>query len=625
VAYKYWTEGACVALLLIFSLACGSGGSNTSAAPVTTPMDVSLDFDSVDDAPGKPRLSSSTSGNVEVIPVDGSTTRVYSFESNSFSLDVAPGDYEIIARRNDGRQLRAYLPSVTSGTNATASLDIDSTVAAIVKDKNNADIRSIDSILSEVKAADTYLTSYRSSGNESGQALIYNYFKSWAKEKILAGANITEETVVELSSANINAGITAKGGNLFQHLSGTVYWSGNSYATPGNVDVAGFDATAIDDITFPVTLTGEKIVVAEVAADYSSSAITVIDVLTGKIQFNNGQTYSISDLGMASYKRHIYVIGRFFADFVEKRDVDNVGVNIYDAPYSTLSSGESSKNPHDLVFASDSEALLVRYGSGNQWLVDPSASSSSSFKTSEIDLSAYDENDGIPELETGLYISGNYHLVAQRLDRTNSWVVSSNAYMIVLDSSGNEIDTGKSAAGDNLNGIALPARNPQSMVYHEATGNIYIACTGQFGSTWSNTQREFTGGILKVDPTNYEVEMLIDDDAGVNGSSNTLSGGGSYGGLFSGVEIVSSTKGYFSVYSTASSSNLVSFNPTTGDVGSAVSELSGIDLRDFVVDSSGNLWVGTSDGIKVLNTNTDVVDRTIPLDLVPARLRALRY
>jgi hypothetical protein len=401
---------------------------------------------------------------------------------------------------------------------------------------------------------------------------------------------------------------------------------GDPYTDPANITIESFKSTDLPQITFPVTITGEKIAVALVASDYSSSAVTVFDVPTGNIQFNNGQTYDISDVTMAGHGRHIYVIGRLRADFIEKRDVDNVGVNIYGVPYSTIDDGEGSQNPHDLIFSSEDSALLLRNDSAIQWVVDPSATSADDFKKAAIDLSAYDTVDNIPECTQGVAIGDNTYVIAQRLDRNNGWTASANGYMIVLDSEHNEVDTGKAASGSGLLGIELPGTNPIKTVVHG--GNIYVACRGNYGSydsSSSNTDRIFRGGIITINPDSFETELLIDDDAGVDASTSILTGGGTYGGLIDGLEIVSDDKGYFSVYSEWGSSNLHAFNPSTGVVGQSIPALENKDLRDFVADSSGNLWIASSEGIIIMNTTTDTIEKTVTLDLVPDTLERIAY
>ena len=106
--------------------------------------------------------------------------------------------------------------------------------------------------------------------------------------------------------------------------------------------------------------------------------------------------------------------------------------------------------------------------------------------------------DGIPEFSAGVYVSGNYYVAAQRLNRNDRWIADRSGYVAVIDQDGNEINTGKAAAGSNLLGIELPARNPIRMYYNEDLGKIIVQCQGQYGNTWypSNpVNREFTGGI----------------------------------------------------------------------------------------------------------------------------------
>lgn len=606
--YRYYLA----ILLLGFALACGGSESNSSSSSAVTSVEGVLDFDSVDDALEKARAnaSSPTSGNVFLTNVDSGEITTVAFSGNTFGANVAPGDYEIFARRNDDVQLRSYLPSVSRDQDNEIELDINSTAAAALIDSvDDYDMRSIEVIRQ-------FASEEQSNASDNVMYMLL-LMKKEVKDRAAAGGNIQEIVDDYPDTDAVVAGVRTVGAGLIAHL-GDVEYDG-VVVNSDNIDLSGFSLSGVD-ISFPVPTTSEKIVVMQVAADYTSSAVTVLDALSGNLQKRNFNTYPISDVTIDVYGRHVYPIGRFFADFVEKRDVDNLGVNLFGRSVSTLDSDETdSLNPHALIFASSSQALLTRYGSGIQWIVNPS--SAGSFKVAEVDLSAYD-SDTVPEFSQGVFTENKYFVAAQRL---TSFLPSDNAYLAVIDTDGNEVDTGMAAAGSNLLGIELPTRNPGKVLVHEASGNILVQCVGQYGASWNGSNRVFNGGIVSVDPTTYEATILVDDDGGADESTDVLTGGGSYGGLISDVALVSASKGYLVTYSGWQSNGLRSFNPVTGVVGDVIEGFDGVNISAIAADSAGQLFVGGGAQIKILDTTTDTVTKTVELDLNVSNLKVLSY
>jgi ligand-binding sensor domain-containing protein len=130
---------------------------------------------------------------------------------------------------------------------------------------------------------------------------------------------------------------------------------------------------------------------------------------------------------------------------------------------------------------------------------------------------------------------------------------------------------------------------------------------------------------VTVDPDTYETQLLIDDDAGADLSSETLTGGGTYGGLINGMAIVSATKGYLLIYSGWQDVSLRSFNPTTGEVSDPIEGFANQDLSSLAVDSQGRLWVGSGSSIMILNSSTDTLVQTTSLNLNVSTLKILSY
>jgi hypothetical protein len=260
----------------------------------------------------------------------------------------------------------------------------------------------------------------------------------------------------------------------------------------------------------------QKAVIATVASDWTSGAISIVDVDT--FQATNNLLSSQSDITVCAYGKYFYQIGRYYLDWVRKVDISDPDNPIWEC--STMDENEdvSSSNPHALVFVNATKAYLLRYGTNTAWIVNPSASSCDEFKIGTLDLSAYDDGDGSPEMTDGIVVGDKVFILLQRLDRNNNWEPL-DAYVAVFNATTDqEIDTGKGENG--LRGIKLPVKNPGSIQYVD--GKIYVQAQGRLENSWAGTPAEYTGGIVEIDPETYNVTLILDDG---NETATTISSG----------------------------------------------------------------------------------------------------
>lgn len=365
-----------------------------------------------------------------------------------------------------------------------------------------------------------------------------------------------------------------------------------------------------------VTQTG---VVSTVAADYSSAAHAVISVdpVGGPRAVRSKLLPTLtSDITVNAYKNFFYRIERFQADNVAKFDISAPETPIWQ--FSTNDPGETgSSNPYDLLFVSDQKAYLLRYGKTLAWIVNPSAGTAAEFKIGELDLGAYADADGIPEMSAGVIAGDRVFIALQRLDQDNGWVPSNTAYLAVFDmATDQEIDTGVPNS-DGVKGIPLPIRNIGAVQYIAETERVYVQGAGDYGSSWTGRAPAYTGGIAAVDPRDYTVDMVLDDGDGDNHP---------YGNI-SGVGIISAEKGYFVGYAGWSDNTLYAFNPTTGEVSGPANDdlkqknIAGMEAGAYA-DNRGRLWVcnQTDAEVVILNTADDTVDENVSTDLNPTRV-----
>lgn len=349
-----------------------------------------------------------------------------------------------------------------------------------------------------------------------------------------------------------------------------------------------------------------------VAADYSSAQVSTVSDTLLKSQNTEG-IYSKTDIVLTNYNKNFFVLGRYSADFLEKRASAAPSTALY--LYDLKNSDETTVNPTSVSFVSETKAYVTRYGSNFQWVVNPSAANATEFFVKALDLSAYDDGDGA-EIGPSIYAQGKVFMAAQRL--SNFAPASNKAYLSVFDpTTDTEINTGKADVADtNLKGIALPALNPTEMEYNSALNRILILCTGDLGYAGSAV---YSGGIISVDPTTYEATLIVDD--GTDTSSL-------YGGNFYGMAVSSATLAYVSIYkgfdltTYATSIDLRTFNPSTGEVGAVIAGFESLDIRSLSIDLKGRLWVSSVKNgaglVQILDPATNEVVESFTTALIPS-------
>ena len=394
----------------------------------------------------------------------------------------------------------------------------------------------------------------------------------------------------------------------------------------------------------PAAADGQKAAVHTIASDWSGAAQAVVNV--NPVGGPRGTQLDLfpqasTDWIIRSYGDYFYLIGRYYTDSLTKFHIDAPETPLYQV--SVLASGSDTSNPHDLIFLNADKAYMPMYGVPKCWIIDPNDGS----KIGEIDLSAYADSDGLPELQAGIIVGDKLFLLAERLNRnapSGIWEPQDDAYLIVIDTGADtEIDT--NAGRTALKGVKLPAKGPNSIMYLPENNLIYIACTGVYPGLDPSSPYLYTGGIVTVDPDTYTAELLLDD--GPDGPS----GSHPYGAI-SRVMVVSPDNGYFIGYKGWGDNYLYKFDPTTGKVTKSIKELAGkslvgpgdmdrgsravlksmsvFDGKNLVsnesgvsLDENGMLWVsvaGDDHAVYILNTATDGINEKVDTNLNPGSI-----
>ncbi|ARU56640.1 hypothetical protein OLMES_2590 [Oleiphilus messinensis] len=344
----------------------------------------------------------------------------------------------------------------------------------------------------------------------------------------------------------------------------------------------------------------EVAVIAAIGNDFLSSSISIAESVEPGDIVNDYAASDRSDIAVAAQGNYFYRIGRFQQDNITKYHFDTPAVAEWQ--FSVNSEGESGSNPYDIVFASDNKAYVLRYGSSKMWIVDPSVSAADEdqFKLGEIDLSAYDSADGIPEMNAAVLSDGKLYVTLQGLDRANGYTPA-QAYLVVIDTTTDtEVNTGK---GGNLPGMPLQVKNPYDLELHN--GKIYIAGAGNLFPT------EYTGGVERINLSDYSSELLIDD-------SNAV-------GQITGLEVVSDNQAIIRAYASFGSESLYTFDLVNQTLSTA--PFAGIqeqNLKSVELDREGRLWVGfgsaTAPMIQILNVATEAVETELALTKDPSQI-----
>ncbi|MDH3452263.1 MAG: hypothetical protein OEN20_07560, partial [Gammaproteobacteria bacterium] len=345
--------------------------------------------------------------------------------------------------------------------------------------------------------------------------------------------------------------------------------------------------------------------VVTVAPDFSSGAHSLIRNDAGTLSAVIDIAPTHSDLNIAVFGQKAYRIERFEGANVAKFDRDD-DMTSPEWQYSVKDPGDSAAqtNPRTLVVAHASKAYLTRYEKNTAWIVNPAARSFDQFKLGELDLSAYADADGIVEMAAAVIGAGRLFIALQRLDRGAFFVPNNTAYIAVFDiATDEEIDTGRDPS---LKGIPLTIRNPNNdLVVVAAENAMYVQGVGDFFGASS-------GGIERIDLTDYASQVIVDDDAP-----------GSVHGRTSAMAIAAPRKGYLVGYAGFGDNTLFAFDPVSGVIGAPLApQFSNIDIADISIGPAGNLWISDASNatVHLFDTGTDTVIDAVVTNLNPQQM-----
>lgn len=244
-------------------------------------------------------------------------------------------------------------------------------------------------------------------------------------------------------------------------------------------DAAGDDDTSDDDDD---AAPGAHNVVAVANTDYATGAALSLVDLTSKQAFDGFMSLT-ADPVVRYDGANLWVLERFGADKLHVLDPANGWAEKFAVQL------DAGANPQDVV-VKDDKAYVTQYGLSELLVVNTADGAIAK----KIDLSAFADDDGIPEM-AALALAGDKLFVAlQRLDQANGFVASNTSYVVVIDTASDSI-VDVDAATPEADGIELPYANPTTGFITARIGGrevLLIGCSGN----WDDTD----GGLAYIDP-----------------------------------------------------------------------------------------------------------------------------
>ena len=156
-------------------------------------------------------------------------------------------------------------------------------------------------------------------------------------------------------------------------------------------------------------------------SDYSVGSYSTLDLINWTTENSIG--YVHSDAGAKYFKNKIYVINRLNSDNIEILNCSDLK-----KPILQFSTGPLT-NPQHIAFISEKKAYITLYEETYLLVVNPSTGD----EITQIDLSSYADDDGIPEMSPMVMLNGKLFVAIQRLDRDNWFAPTDKSYIVEID------------------------------------------------------------------------------------------------------------------------------------------------------------------------------------------------
>ena len=180
--------------------------------------------------------------------------------------------------------------------------------------------------------------------------------------------------------------------------------------------------------------------------DFTVGALA--EVALDTLEVTDEVTATTGDSVVRADGGYVIVINRFQHDSVRLYDPDDLLT-----PLSEFSTGAGS-NPQEALLC-DGRLFVTRLELDSIGVYDPD----SGLPVGEVDLSAWADDDGVPEAATMVRVAGTLYVGLQRLDRDNAWLPAADGGRVVeVDCGAMEVTRGWAVAA-NVTVRLHPRRN----------------------------------------------------------------------------------------------------------------------------------------------------------------------
>jgi len=272
----------------------------------------------------------------------------------------------------------------------------------------------------------------------------------------------------------------------------------------------------------------------------------------------------------------VYIVNRFLGDNLQVLDPAR-GL----ATLLQCSTGPGS-NPHDVAVVGPHKAYVTRFDRPELWIVDPGAPSCAGFFLGSIDLGAFADTDGLPEMDQMTLVADRLFVSLERLDRRRDFAPAGKSLLAVIDTATDGVVGTVELSGGNAFGETA------GLVHEPRTGKLVVAEAG-------NIFRTGDGGLERVDPFALRAEGFFVTE-------------GDLGGNVTDFVLVSPTKGYAVVIDDALRNVLLAFDPSRRAVTRRL-----LVRREFLPEidlaPDGTLWLADralpAPGIRIFDVASD--------------------
>ncbi len=317
----------------------------------------------------------------------------------------------------------------------------------------------------------------------------------------------------------------------------------------------------------------------------NQAVITTTDFMSGSLSSLHLETFVATrdhltlhaDAVVRAYRDKVYVINRLGRDNVivlNSRDLKT--------PLTQYSTGNGS-NPQDMAYISERKAYISRYGHAQLLIANPVTGDS----LGAVDLSAFADADGLPEMSQLALYNNRLFAACQRLDRDQGFVPTDASVIAVIDVMTDQVvDVDVNTAG--VQGIVMAGKNPADAV--QRNDKWILSAVDAFTDLTD-------GGIEVIDLANLRSDGIVIDETALGGNPGSLA-------------MVSHNGGYVVVSDENFANAVKRFDLATQSVSSGLGGLSGGFIPDlggfrerlYVLDQGS--FSDPISGVKVFDVNT---------------------